>query len=171
MLKYVLKYSLISCGVLVVINLASLLMGRPTPDTYAISEVIGYAIIIVSLSVMFFGIRRYRDRELDGKITFWKAFGFGMAITTFAAVTFGLYNWVYIKVIYPDFITDYVKYSKEQIMNSGLSQAEIEKNLHYLQDMSGLYSNVWFQNFIMFATVLAIGIVMSILASLILKRK
>lgn len=52
------------------------------------SGVLGYLIMLVALSVIFFGIKRYRDRELGGVIRFGKAFLVGLGISAFAGVIY-----------------------------------------------------------------------------------
>jgi hypothetical protein len=52
------------------------------------SQWIGYLIMIVALSLVFVGIKRYRDRELGGVIKFGTAFLLGLGITAVASVIY-----------------------------------------------------------------------------------
>src|SRR5687768_7099963 len=51
-------------------------------------EIVGYTNMIIALSMIFFGIRQYRERHQDGKITFGKAFKVGILITLVASVMY-----------------------------------------------------------------------------------
>ena len=61
------------------------------------SGVLGYLIILVALSVIFVGIKRYRDRELGGVIRFGQAFLVGLGISLVAGVIYVVCWEVYLK--------------------------------------------------------------------------
>lgn len=90
MKKVVLKFGLIagaivSIALLVGINLMTGPDGKADMDGGAI---FGYTSMIVALSLIFFGIRSYRDGELGGQISFGKAFKIGLLITLVASVMY-----------------------------------------------------------------------------------
>ena len=43
--------------------------------------ILGYAAMLVSFLMVYFGVRAYRDTELNGSIKFGRAFGVGILIT------------------------------------------------------------------------------------------
>jgi hypothetical protein len=49
---------------------------------------IGYTTMAVALSMIFFGVKSYRDNYLGGVVSFWKAVKIGMLITAIAAVMY-----------------------------------------------------------------------------------
>ena len=51
------------------------------------SMLIGYASMLAAFSFVFIGIKNYRDKVSDGKITFFTAFKIGIAISATPAVT------------------------------------------------------------------------------------
>lgn len=59
--------------------------------------VVGYLTMLVALSMVFVGVKQYRDVELGGVIRFGRAFGVGLAIaaiaTLFYVLTWELYMW------------------------------------------------------------------------------
>ncbi|MGD0867544.1 MAG: DUF4199 domain-containing protein, partial [Rhizomicrobium sp.] len=48
--------------------------------------VIGYTIMLIALSAVFMGIKRYRDVDLGGVIGFWRALALGLAISFVAGI-------------------------------------------------------------------------------------
>ena len=41
---------------------------------FSLGETLGYTAMLIALSTVFFGIKSYRDQELNGQITFKNAF-------------------------------------------------------------------------------------------------
>ncbi|MEL7318124.1 MAG: hypothetical protein AAFN04_05735 [Pseudomonadota bacterium] len=67
-----LRYALIFGGIIgaVVITFMSVVLISMGTDSLFSSEAAGYAIMLVVLSLVFVGIKRYRDMEQGGVITF-----------------------------------------------------------------------------------------------------
>ncbi|MEZ5059875.1 MAG: DUF4199 domain-containing protein, partial [Saprospiraceae bacterium] len=51
-------------------------------------ELLGYISMIVALSMIFFGVKSYRDKHQEGIISFGKAFKVGFFITLVASVIY-----------------------------------------------------------------------------------
>lgn len=148
----IIRYGIYSLLTAAVIFLAALILGADlSMNTQAI---VGYASMVVSLFFVFFGIKHFRDKENEGAITFRKAFIIGVFITLFAAVGFAIVDFIYTKVINPDFMKEYI----EAMKANGSSEPIPEYGSAFLA-------------FIMFLTVLIIGIIMTILSGIILTRK
>ena len=72
------KYGIISGLSLVVMTWAGELIFGLNPENFDIQEVYGYASMVLGLSVIFFGVRRYRDELEGGNISFGKALKIGV---------------------------------------------------------------------------------------------
>jgi hypothetical protein len=121
---------------------------------YDTQEVLGYLTILVSLSFVYFGIRHYRDQVNDGKLTFGKGFLVGLMITLFTAIGIAIADFIYTTAIYPEFFDDYAKMMREQ---------------GFAGEIPDYGSG--FMAFIMYMTVVLIGLVVSLVAALLLKRR
>ncbi len=133
-------------------------------------ELIGYACMVLCLSAVYLGIRNYRNKNLHGSISFGNAFGQGLEISGVAALIFGAYNFVLYKYLAPDLLQRLLAYSKNKIINSGQTQEIITKRLAELQSQSGFYGNPIVMGFVMVLTVFVIGIFVSLLSALVLKK-
>lgn len=162
------RYGLYAAITICVLALAGWYFGKNL--NYTLQEVIGYAGMIISLLFVFFGIKQYRDKENNGIVSFGKALVIGLLISLIAALAFGILDLIYIKYINPDFMTEYYAHYVAQ-MKATLPEAELKVKLEELEAQKELFSNTFMSFFLMFATVLIIGFIISLLSALILQRK
>ena len=120
----------------------------------SIQVVIGYVTMTLSSFFIFFGIKHYRDKENNGKVSFGKALLIGMLIALIIAIGIAIADYVYTTVLNPDFFEEY----KAMMLADGY-EGEIPE-----------YSS-GFMAMLMSATVLCIGFVVSLLSTLLLQRK
>ncbi len=121
---------------------------------FSTQEVIGYVTMIASLSFIFFGIKHYRDRVNDGKISFRRAVFMGLWIAGLTGIGIALADYIYLTLINPDFFEEYAS-----VMRSEGYKGEIPN-----------YGN-GFLAMIMFLTVMMIGLVITLISALILQKK
>jgi len=116
-------------------------------------EVLGYLTILVALSTIFFGIMHYRDRVNAGKISFLKGLLIGLLITLITAIGIAIADFIYTTFINPDFFNDYARMMRDKGYTG------------VIQDYGSGFMAV-----IMYLTVLILGLLVSLLAALVLKR-
>src|SRR6476469_1095339 len=94
---------------------------------YNTSMLIGYASMLIAFSLVYVGIRNYRDKYNGGAISFGKAFKIGIMIVLIASTMYVI-AWL---IDYFFFIPDFAeKYSARMIADlkaGGASQLEIDK--------------------------------------------
>ncbi|MCL6296297.1 DUF4199 domain-containing protein [Jejuia spongiicola] len=133
-------------------------------------ELIGYTSMILSLLFVYFGIKHYRDKVNNGKISLGKAIAIGMLIASFSAIGVALFDYIYTTKINPDFATEYIDYSIKK-MEATLSPEELKiKSAELIQQMKD-YGSPGFMAFMMFSTVIILGFIISLISGLILQRK
>lgn len=137
---------------------------------FELGEVIGYASMIVSLSFVYFGIKKYRDSDNNGKISFKKALTIGALISLITALAFAILDVFYVEVMNPEFMDQYYSYTIEQ-MRETLPADEFETKLKEMEAQKEMFSNPIFTFLIMGMTVFVIGFIISLISSLILQRK
>lgn len=163
------KYGLYSSLTIIVLFVIGWFLGKALDIGYSGQELVGYTTIVVSLSFVFFGIKHFRDRENNGKVTFGKALLIGLIISLFAALAFGLVDIVY-QYLNPNFTTDYYNHHVAEF-KSTLSGAELEAKLSEMEAQRELFSSKTMSFLLMSMTVFVIGFIVSLLSALILQRK
>ena len=85
MLRIMLVYGAISGVIIIGIMVAGMVFGAGVG-----SQLQGYLTMVIVLSLIFVGIKRYRDKDLGGVIKFLPALGLGIGISAVAALFYVL---------------------------------------------------------------------------------
>jgi len=133
-------------------------------------EAYGYLFSIAAFSMIFLGIRAYRDKELGGTINFNKGFRIGILITLIASVMYTISWMLYFNFIDDSFIEKYTSYYIEKLNASGKPQAEINAEIEKFNSNMENYKNPAVMSLFTFLEVFPIGLVISILCALLMKR-
>jgi Protein of unknown function (DUF4199) len=133
--------------------------------------VIGYTTIVVSFLPVFFGIRSYRDNAGNGHITFSKAFAVGIAITLISCICY-VVTWeaIYFNFLH-DFMDKYGAHMVEKLKASGASPAAVQAQLQQMRKYKELYENPLFNAAITFIEPFPIGLVITLISAVVLRRK
>ena len=138
---------------------------------YNTSMLIGYASMIVALSLVFVGIRNYRDKFNGGVISFGKAFKIGILIVLIASTIYVLAWLIDYFFFIPDFAEKYAANSLDKLKASGASQVEIDKQTKEMADFVRMYKNPFINAMLTYAEILPVGLIVTLISSWILKRK
>ncbi len=133
-------------------------------------EVLGYLSMILSLSFVFFGIKHFRDKQNEGKITFKTALQIGIFISLIIAVVFGVLDIIYTEVLNPDFMDSYYTETLQNLEQT-LSPGEFNQKKAEMESQKELFANPVMAFLFMALTVFVIGFIISLLSALILQRK
>ncbi len=134
------------------------------------AEIWGYASMVIAFSVIFFAIRRYRDAHLGGIITFGQGLRIGLFITIIASIIYVVAWLVLSGWLYPDFMEDYAQHVMEQLQASGATEQEISAQQAKMNQFIEWYKNPVFKAGMTFIEPLPVGVILTILAALILKK-
>ncbi|MBL7770046.1 MAG: DUF4199 domain-containing protein [Flavipsychrobacter sp.] len=130
------------------------------------SDIVGYAIMVVVFSLIYIGVRNYRNKELDGYISFGKAFKTGALIALIGSAIY-VAAWLFSYYLFvPDFMDVYSEYALKNC-----TPEELPAKTKEMADFKELYKNPLFVVLITFSEVLPIGLVVALVSALILKRK
>ncbi len=170
MKKTILTYGLISGVIGSVLMSATLPFENRLGHGHA-AEVLGYTTIVLSLLLVFFGIRSYRDNLLGGRITFGRAFGVGLAITVLSCL-FYVATW---EVIYFRFMPDFMdRYGAAQIERSraaGASPAALAAQAEQMKHYKALYDNPLYNAGLTFLEPFPVGLVITLVSAAVLRRR
>jgi len=168
------KKIIIICGLIAGLIVTSWMLvsmaGYSNPN-FEGSMLLGYTGMVVALSLIFVGIKNYRDKQSDGNITFGKALKMGLLITLIASTIYVIMWQIDYFFFIPDFFEKYSTHIIRDMKANGATQAQIQQQIIDNQNTGKLYRNPLFNALFTYAEILPVGIIMSLLAALILKRK
>jgi hypothetical protein len=131
----------------------------------------GYASMLLAFSLIFVAIIRYRDKYSNGIITFGKAFRIGLYITLIASSIYVATWLVDYYMFIPDFAEKYATAAIDKLKATGASAAEIAKQTKEMDSFKELYKNPVMVILFTYLEILPVGLLLSLVAALILKRK
>lgn len=135
------------------------------------NAIIGYAAMILIFSLIFVGIKNFRDRYNNGVITFGKAFKMGLYIALIASTMYVI-TWLFDFYFFiPDFMDKYNAFVIRHFKESGASAAEVAKKTAEMAQFKEMYKNPLFMILITYSEVLPAGLLVTLISALILKRK
>ena len=170
MKKIVIKFGLIG-GAIVSLFMASTIPFIDENTDMSQSELLGYATMIVALSTIFIGVRNYRNNQLNGVISFGKAFTVGLYIALIASTMYVI-TWMVMSHFYmPNFMDTYVQGTVAKMQEAGSTQAEIDAQIESMQGMIEMYKNPFFKILITYSEILPVGLLISLISAAILKKK
>lgn len=133
--------------------------------------IFGYASMLIAFVMIFIAVKQYRDSQLGGSISFGKAFLIGLGITLIASTIYALTWELEYRFLYPDFMDQYNKQALDQLNASGASPADIAAATKEGQKMAEMYRNPLFRIPMTFAEIFPVGLVVSLVAALILRKR
>jgi hypothetical protein len=136
-------------------------------------ELIGYASMIVALSMIFFGIKSYRDDYHSGTVTFGKGVQIGLLITAIATVMYAG-SWEIALKTQPklgNYMADYTANYLEKMKAQGASEAEVQKQAEEMAVWNERYKNPLIRFGMVMMEILPVGIIITLLSAAILRRK
>ncbi|MBY0477838.1 MAG: DUF4199 domain-containing protein [Chitinophagaceae bacterium] len=168
MKKIILVCGLIAGSVLSIVMIVSFLL---MDDHFSGGMLLGYASMLLSFSLIFVAIKTWRDKYNNGIISFGKAFKIGLLISLIASAMYVITWMIEYTFFIPDFMEKYAAHTIEKAKAAGATAAEISKQTTEMEKFKVLYKNPFFVVLMTFAEVLPVGLIVSLIAALILKRK
>lgn len=130
----------------------------------------GYATMIIALSLVFFGIKSYRDNH-GGKISFVKGLQVGILISLISAVCYAAAWELYYPRIGDEFMQKYTTYYLDKMKKEGATDAEIEKARTESEQFMEMYKNIFVRFAMSLMEILPVGVIVTLLSALLLRRK
>jgi hypothetical protein len=152
-------------GILVSIVMISMTYYMKTNPGQEPSAIIGFISMFLAFSFVLLGIKQERESN-NGAITFGRAFLTGFAIS-FVISTIYVLVWL---VIYYNFFPDFMeKYSEMVLKNT--NPEELAAKTAEMNQMKEWYKNPLMIILLTYMEIFPIGIVVSLIGALILKKK
>lgn len=170
MKKNVMVFGLIA-GVIVSVLMVLSMMRCYNDPNLEHSMLIGYASMLLAFSFIFVGIKNYRDKYNDGLITFGKAFKIGALISLIASTIYVVVWLVDYYLFMPDFMDKYVAQALREAKTNGASSLELAKLSKELAFSQEMYKNPVMVVLFTYMEILPVGLLTSLVAALILRKK
>jgi len=139
-------------------------------DHGAMGMVAGYLSMLVALIFVFVGVKRYRDVNLGGVISFWKAVGVGLCIGLVASL-FYIFGWeLYMWRTGGTFMAEYIANSVADMRAAGKPAAEIAKFSSEMGALAEQYKNPLFRMALTLTEILPVALLVSIVSAALLRR-
>lgn len=154
-----------------VILAALMFLTIPFVDTIGdMGIVLGYTTMVIGFMMIFLAIRAYRDGEGGGRVTFGRAFLIGLAITVIGSLCYvGAWE-VMSRKYMPDFADKYAARIMAKARAEGRPAAELAATQQKLDEFAKSYKNPWFRMPMTLLEPLPVGLILSLVASGLLRR-
>jgi len=132
--------------------------------------ILGYTSIVLSLLLVVFGIRAYRENN-GGTITFGRAFSVGILITLISCV-FYVASWevIYFKIM-PDFADKYAAHAISDMRAKGATETAIAAKKVEMEKMKVMLNNPLINAAMIFIEPFPVGLLITLVSAAILRRK
>lgn len=167
MSKFILIYGVIAGLVLELVFLLTYSLGAHGGSS---GMLVGYLSMLLALSLVFVGVRRYRDTVLGGVIRFGTAFGLGLGIALIAAVFYVLGWETYLYFTHYSFINDYTNGVLQAKRAAGASAAELAKLESEMSEMKAQYAKPAFRMLMTLTEIAPVGLLVALISAAVLRR-
>jgi hypothetical protein len=158
-----------AAGLLVAVPMF-LLLANAEPGSPAASHFTGYLIMLLALSLIFFGVKRLRDRELGGVIRFVPALLAGLGISAVAGVIYVIGWEITLAVTDFAFVDTYTTAAVEAARARGASAADVAAVVAQMDEFRQQYANPLIRLPMTFVEIFPVGVLISLISAALLRN-
>jgi hypothetical protein len=166
-MRYVLIYGFIAGAITIAVITTSIVV--PALGHFQ-SVWFGYLVMFLALSLIFVGVKRYRDVERGGVIGFWRALGLGAAMAVIAGLVYVLGWEAYLATTDGNFMAEYGASMIADMRASGASAAEIAATETQMAQAVEWYKNPLLRMGITFSEILPVCVIVPIVSAALLQN-
>lgn len=171
MKKIIITYGLISGAIASSMLFVSMPLMQNGILSYNTSMVVGFTSMFVAFSMIFFGIRNYRDNHQRGTITFGKGFQIGILIALIASLLYAVSWEIYYSIRGDEFNKWYVTCQIEKLTHEGASPTKIEEAREKITNEMEMYKNFSVRFGLTFMEIFPVGLIAALLTAAILRKR
>lgn len=173
MKKTVLTFGLISGAILAIVSGGSMLIQNKVGAGHgqAFQMVVGYTIMVAAFLLIYFGIRSYRDNQLDGQITFGRAFACGILIALITTVCYVAMWEVLFFGFMPHSMDGYWAAQIASVQAAGHDAATTAMQVAAIRHQQELYQNPLVNIAYTFIEPFPVGLLITLISAAVLRRK
>jgi hypothetical protein len=167
-MKYTLIYGAIAGAIAICLMSATIALHLTGHDST--SMLVGYLIMLAALSLIFVGVKRYRDVECGGTIRFGRAFLLGLGIAAVAGLIYAIGWEIYLAASGRDFIAEYSAGMIESLRAEGATAAAIEAKAAEMRALAESYRNPLFRFPLTFVEIFPVGLLVALVSAALLRN-
>jgi hypothetical protein len=174
MRKVILTFGLLAGGIMCCLGVVIMTLCENGTLDFGSSELVGYSSMIIALSMIFFGIKSYRDNHQNGAITFVKSLKVGGLITLVASLIYVVGWEIYYQTnptIKETFGQKYTDYYIGKMKEDGATPDEIAQKTVEMNRMMQMYENPLIRAGITLTEIAPVGIVVTLISAAILRKR
>ena len=131
---------------------------------------LGFLVMFIAFSSIFFAIKQYRDNTLGGVINFNLALLMGVGISAVAAVIYVFVWEIYLASTDYSFIKDYSQAVIAERKSAGVSDAELKLVIAETDKIVAQYNDPWVRLPMTLLEIFPVGLLVSFISALILRN-
>lgn len=170
MQKTVWRYGGFSSLIVAVFFCTTWLVYRINTPNFTNQAILNWIGIVLSLVFVTVGIKTFRDEVNHGQLWFSEGLKVGLLIALLPALTFGLLDVLYVKYINPSFFNQFYAHEISQ-MQAKHPATEWAARLKTIEKRRQFFGTAYGQFIVMTLSVFIVGTILTILSTLVLKRK
>ena len=165
-MRYALIYGSIAGAIAIAVIAASIAVESLN---HLQSQWFGYLVMLAALSLIFVGVKRYRDAERGGVIGFGRAFAVGLGIAVVAGLVY-VAGWeAYLATTDGQFMQRYAANVLADMRASGASAAEIAAAGAEMEWAIEMYAQPPMRMLITFSEIFPVGLLVALVSALLLR--
>lgn len=169
MIRTILFFGL-AAGAIVAVPMFAVLALNPEGHGGTNSMFFGYTMMVVALSLVFFGVKQHRDKALGGVIRFWPALLMGLGISFVASLVY-VAGWeTTLALTRMDFIGGYAETQIAAAKAKGMAGAELDALVRQMDEMKAQYANPLFRLPMTFVEIFPVGLLVSLVTAALLRN-
>lgn len=130
----------------------------------------GYLVMLTALSLIFVGVKRYRDVECGGVIRFGRAFALGLGMAAVAGLVYALGWELYLALSGYDFMADYSASILAHMRAEGANAAAIAARAAEMEGLAQSYRNPLFRIPMTFVEIFPVGLLVALVSAALLRN-
>jgi Protein of unknown function (DUF4199) len=170
MLRIALTYGVIAGVVIIVGIIATFSLSNGHGADGIGSVFLGYLIMILALSMVFFGVKRYRDRDLGGVIKFLPALSLGLGIAFVASIAYVAVWEGYLAFTNYAFADVYASSIIEAKKAAGVTGAALDAVVAEMNAFKEQYANPLFRMPMTFLEIFPVGLIVALISAALLRN-
>lgn len=170
MKKTIIRYGVTSGLLISVFMVISMYLYSKQGFGFSGSMYYGFGTMLVSLSLIYFAIRKYRELEPE-KYKYGTALLIGLGVSLVCALMYVISWEIIFNNFFPDFMQQYSEYCINQKVASGESAENIAKFKSEMATQSEMYKQPLYRIAFTFVEIFPMGLLVSLVSPLLVRKR